>query len=285
MKPLFNLLIGLLFLLACVDSHAKPAPRPVNYIVLLDLSDRLLLPGQTANDHALIQTVFAQFKQTVFKKNLVINSHDKFRVVIAPQQGVAYDPADYMTQLFLDMELLQFGQKRTRMEAFERALPTMLQTLYKTASQNKSQARQFSGCDLWKYFNEQLATDVVENADNRLIVLTDGYLDFQHNPYVMQQKHRSTSTDFIKTLRQQEDWRAAMKLGNWGLLPIKASLPNLSVDIVEINPKSPHLAEADILQAVWQDWLTGMGVKKPTFILKSNLSKSQTLLQNDLALR
>ncbi|MCY7350487.1 MAG: hypothetical protein LH606_07445 [Cytophagaceae bacterium] len=281
-------LFSLLVLLICscgntAEQVVRPAKtRPVNYIVLLDLSDRLL-PSQAANDQALIKTVFTQFQKTVFGKGLIINSKDKFRVVIAPQHGVGYNPDNFMNILYLDLESLPLGEKSKQMVAFEKALPETLNSLYATATQRKSRPEHYPGCDLWKYFNDHLENSLVNEADNRLVILTDGYLDFQKTPFKITVKNRSTNTDFIWRFRGKANWEKTMRAGNWGLIPAQVNLPNVSVSVVEINSKFQNLNELSILKTVWSDWLRGMQAQRVTWIPKYSLSNSQRLLQASLS--
>lgn len=284
--PLILLLV-LIGLSSCGDTGTdtkRAAKRPVSYVLLLDLSDRLLLPNQATDDIALIQMVFEQFQQRVVKQNLVINSHDKFRVVIAPQKGIGYDPASYMTRLYIDMDKIPMAQKRLKLEAFANSLRATLLSLYGEARLGRDRTDAYAGCDLWRYFNEQLATDMASTADNKLIVLTDGYFDFEQNAYIKQQRNRSTSTSFIPKLRGQTDWQAAMKNEDWGLVPVQPKFSSLAVAVAEISPKSQHLDESAILKAVWVKWLTEMNVNQPTCIIRNNQSKSKALLQQFIQL-
>ena len=265
-----------------VEPAEEPKTRPVNYIVLLDLSDRLLLPGQATNDQALIATVFAQFRKTVFEKNLVIKSNDKFRVVIAPQAGVAYNPDSYMSKLYLDMASLSVGEKNKQATAFAKALPSTLSSLYVEATHGKTRTDHYAGCDLWKYFNEQLATALVPGADNRLVVLTDGYLDFEKNENGFTKGRRSTSTDFLAKLHGSPDWQSKMTREGWGLLRADVKLTDVRVSVVEINPKNGSLNEAPLLKTIWAKWLGEMHAARSVCIQKYSLSNSQAKLRESL---
>src|SRR5690349_20556066 len=58
-----------------------------NYIILLDLSDRLIVQeNQPERDKQIIQYLYTAFEEKV-KKDLYIKSRDEFKVVIAPQLG------------------------------------------------------------------------------------------------------------------------------------------------------------------------------------------------------
>src|SRR6187551_2685348 len=88
------LVIGLL-----VVSCSLPAPEKRtsqlrtkhNYIILLDLSDRLIVQNdQPARDKQIITEIYSQFEEKV-KKDLYIKSRDEIKVVIAPQSETGLD--------------------------------------------------------------------------------------------------------------------------------------------------------------------------------------------------
>ncbi len=254
----------------------KPAPQ--NYVVLLDLSDRLLAPGQPQRDQALILDVFARFERAV-RRNLIVNSRDGFRVVIAPQAGQAFDADALMGGLFLTMDG-PIATKRRRFDAFKAALPGRLRQLYQLSLRGKTRPADFRGCDLWQYFNEQLPGDLPPAAQNTLLILTDGYFDFENNTHRMQRDGRATdSQQLMARLRRDPQWRKTLQLPDVGLLPVSQKLAPLRVWVAEINPKVDHLEELAILKAVWQKWLTEMQAAAVTCVSRSPLPKVRQALQ------
>ena len=127
-----------------------------------------------------------------------------------------------------------------------------------------------------------MTKDIVAGADNRLVILTDSYLDFEDNPNVVTKKHRSTSTDFTRYLSRTSDWKTTMEQGDWGLLPANVKLSNVCVSVVETSPKSLDLDEAPILQEVWRKWLNEMQARQVIWIPKFSLENSKTQLQKFL---
>ncbi|GAB4017546.1 hypothetical protein GCM10028773_14320 [Spirosoma koreense] len=249
---------------------------------MLDLSDRLLIAGQPQRDMALIQTAFNQFEQRV-RQQLIINSADRFRVVIAPQRNVTYDAEEFMNGLYLDMSRLKLAEKRKQLDAIHKALPGQLTKLYAQATAGRSKTRDFAGCDLWQYANEQLPTDLDPAYDNCLLVLTDGYFDFEHNTHGLTQGNRATDARVLDRLRKDPTWRQTLTLPTEGLLPITKPLPNLSVCVAEIQPKYDRLEETELLVAVWQKWLQEMRVKRRQCQLRSSLPKSLASLTGFLS--
>lgn len=262
---------------------AEPV-RPVNYVVLLDLSDRLLAPDQAHRDAALVQAVFARFEQQV-RSQLIINSHDRFRVVIAPQRGISYRPDLYMDALYLDLGATPMAQKRQRLDGLKAALPQKLAQLYTVALAGKRQAREFAGCDLWQYANEQLPTDLDPGYDNVLVVITDGYFDFENNPRALRQGNRATDSRMLERLRRDPNWRATLDKPTEGLLPVTKPLPNLAVCVAELHPKFDNLKEVDLLTALWDKWLHELRVRKQAVQAQGSQAKSTAMLNKFLTTR
>jgi len=279
MTNFFRFLILFVLLSATVLANS---PRPVNYVVLLDLSDRLLAPDQARRDAALVQAVFADFDRRV-KKQLIINAKDRFRVVIAPQRGVGYQPDAYMESLYLDMSALTMNVKRQRLDALRTELPRQLTRLYAEAMAGKRQPRDFAGSDLWQYANEQLPTDLDPAYDNVLVVLTDGYFDFENNRNALKQGNRATDSRMLDRLRRDPNWPKTLDRPTEGLIPVQKPLPSLTVCVAEIRPKYPNLTEADLLTALWTKWLRESKVRRWVVQQQAGLSKSLTRLHEFLA--
>jgi len=257
-------------------SSQKPTPQ--NYVVLLDLSDRLLASGQAGRDQALIMDMFNRFEQDV-RRNMIINSRDCFRVVIAPQQGVSYDANLHMAKLFLTMDG-PLTTKRQRLDAFKVAFPTRLKELYRLAMVGKTKTTDYRGCDIWQYFNEQLPTDLLPAHLNTLLVLTDGYFDFEKNSHRKQQGNRySDSQQLMPRLRGQANWQDILKQPGFGLLPVPKQFPRMRVWVAEISPKVDHLDELDILKGIWQKWLGEMRIVSVHCLARAPLPKVQLALR------
>lgn len=254
-------IFSLLLIMSAFAPAQATKPIPRNYVVLLDLSDRLLAPNQAQRDQELILSVFTRFEQAV-RKNLIINSEDRFRVVIAPQGGTTYRPEEIMADLYLDMKG-DVAIKRKRLDAFRLALPARLQRLYQQATAGKSRTSDFRGCDIWQYFNEHLEADLSASHQNLLVVLTDGYFDFENNGHVLQRNGRYTDSHrLMNQLRQRSDWQKVLQQPQSGLLPVGKRFPPMLVWVAELRPKVDHLSELDLLKAVWTKWLNDMAVRQ-----------------------
>lgn len=214
-----------------------------NYIVLLDLSDRLIVQkDQPSRDKELIKHIYAQFGERV-KKKLYIRSRDEIKVVIAHQKGSGLYRAEFEDRLYVNMEnipaVLKNSKKNERRENFY----ANIDTLYQKAVFSKN-PQKYYGADIWKYFYEDLKTDYVKDTltKNFLFIVTDGY------PIV--------GKDLAK------------------LNPVNNSYPDLKIVLVEAAPRDKDM-EWDRIQELWQGWFDEMGIEDYEFIKRTALSKEK----------
>lgn len=212
-----------------------------NYIVLLDLSDRLIVQENQANrDKQLIKDLYSLFEENV-RNNLYIKSEDEIKVVMAPQRGAALRRDVFEDRLYVNMSNIKKVYRKTQEDERKQNFYANVDTLYQHAvfSQNRED---YNGADIWKYFYEDLATDYVydENAENYLFILTDGYPIVGHN----QNK----------------------------LLQVKNEFPDLHIVLLEASPRDKDM-EWDRVMGIWQDWFDDMGIKNYTLIKRGSITK------------
>jgi hypothetical protein len=224
-----------------------PAPQPKalsvkhNYIILLDLSDRLIVqPDQTSRDKDIIRSIFNLFEQKV-KKELYIKSRDEIKVVIAPQRGSGLRTDVYEEQLYVNMSRIKNYYRRQHEEARRDTFDNALDELYEKAVFSKVPT-DYYGADIWKYFYEDLQTDYSTDTltKNFLFILTDGY------PIV--------GKDVSK------------------LQPVKDSFKDLHIVLMEVAPRDKDL-EFDRIMEMWKEWFDSMEIKDYTFIKRKAITK------------
>jgi hypothetical protein len=117
---------------------------------------------------------------------------------------------------------------------------------------------------------------------NYLLVLTDGYLDFEDYRNRRQVGHRYASTQFVHTLAgKREQWEAVFKKQDYGILSLKdKNFCQLNVLILEVTPHADYHFE--ILEAVWRKWLNESHTKTVKLLLKGNLATSREYLSRFL---
>ncbi len=177
-KPLYSIafLICILFLMGCPpDSSQKIRKKFNNITVLLDLSDRILAPGQIDRDKVIINTVFKAFQSNI-KKNLYFGSQDKFQVRIARQEknpntlkmGLTLD------ELYFDMETVPVQNKKKIKEV---KITDYLDTLYDLAKYSEYYD-DYKGADIVGFLRDDILSTQKDTSDfvNTLIIISDGYL-------------------------------------------------------------------------------------------------------------
>ncbi len=267
-----------LFSVSCSKNNNSTAiQQPKNYVVLLDLSDRLLSPNQANQDIEVITTVFGKFQYNVLR-NLIVNSKDRFTIRIIHQQNSPLNVDSLNNILVLDMGSLHFSEKKKQLEQFEKRLKPTLKNLYKNAFQG-NRHDYYQGVDIWKYFNENLQYDLLSGYKNHLVILTDGYFDFEKYNHTKKIKNRYSSTIFFKYLNKK-NWKKYAETKNYGLIPIKKKFPKTTVTVVGINAKSQSLDETDKLTYFWKKWLKESGFDKCEIIKKNNAKVLKRILEN-----
>ena len=189
-------LAGMALFTACQQSNANTAlKKPIsrNYVALLDFEWPSIISRTVFKRHTGVGAVVWPLWKDV-RRNLVIKSRDKFRVRIIPQ-GSKLPAEQWENTLCLDMSVLDAGAKARALNTFKGQLHEHLQQLYAAANQGGRSADYF-GVDIWKYFNDQVTTDILPGYDNTMLVLTDGYFDFENEAHTMRKKNRFTSTRF-----------------------------------------------------------------------------------------
>ena len=138
-----------------------PPPPKDNYIVLLDLSDRILVNNQqqVAKDLTLIRNIYGFFKSNLNKKDpshLYYGLNDKLKILIAPQKTTPGKLYEESGLLRVDISAEQPEKKSKLVKESEKSFNNILPDVYRQALVSK-QTSAYVGADIWKYFNEDLA--------------------------------------------------------------------------------------------------------------------------------
>lgn len=223
------------------EKKSREAIAKHNYIILLDLSDRLIIQdNQPERDKEIIRTLYTMFEEKV-KKELYIKSRDEIKVVMAPQRGSGVKRDIFEDRLYVNMENVDNIYKRAKEEERKNNFYANLDTLYTKAVFSKS-SDDYYGADIWKYFYEDLKNDFVkdEHTENYLFILTDGY------PIVGQKSNK--------------------------LLEVKDEFPGLNIVLLEAAPRDQDM-EWDRIMAVWEQWFNKIGVENYTLIKRGSITK------------
>lgn len=280
------IIISALLLASITSCKNQPVPasndlsKPADYIVLLDLSDRILQSNQAERDIDLVLAVFSEFDSRV-RKNLVINSCDKFQIIIAPQKGVKYDAQGFENALYLDMSALNPGNKINALVNFGNDLKNKLNNLYSVAHVG-NKTSDYLGAAIWQFFNEQLEVIARDKYENHLIILTDGYFDLENYDHQLASGNRYPTTSFLSSVRGNITWKESLEKKDMGLLPVNKNFRSLQVTVAEIFPKYDFQYEADMLSYVWSKWCSEMSISDFEMIPHTSLPQSVSLLKEKI---
>ncbi len=169
----------MLLLVSCMPPpEEKEISTPVkhNYIILLDLSDRLIVQdNQPERDKELIRHLYTLFEERV-RKHLYLRSRDEIKVVIAHQRGAGLKSEIYEDSLYIDIENVPAVLRRKQEQERRSIFFDNLDRLYDQAVFSNN-PKDFYGADIWRYFYEDLKVDYVNDTltQNFLFLFTDGY--------------------------------------------------------------------------------------------------------------
>jgi hypothetical protein len=211
-----------------------------NFIVLLDLSDRLIVqPDQPSRDKQIIKSLYSLFEEKV-KKDLYIKSRDEIKVVIAPQVGSGMKRDVFEDRLYVNMQSLNNVVRKSQEEQRKENFFANLDTLYRRAVFSRKPT-DYNGADIWKYFHEDLKQDYSRDTltKNYLFILTDGYPIVGH---------------------QNKLWL------------VKNEFPNLEVVLLEAAPRELDL-EWDHIMSTWEEWFNTIGIKQYSFVKRGSITK------------
>ena len=256
---------------------AVPPPKD-NYIVLLDLSDRILRDNQQqiSKDLTVIKTIFETFKSNINSKDpmhLYFTVNDKMKVLVAPQISTPSRVYEMAGQLRVELAAEQPQEKAALVTESEKTFNTVLPELYKQAVLGKTSAA-YSGADIWKYFEEDLAGDLDNTATNTLFIITDGYMDFEKGIERPQQNNRFTSISLIiNQLKKDPEWNSKFDKEDFGIITLGKKFPNLRIVLLAIDPKQEWSGEYNLLTRIWGKWFSEMGVDTFSFVKNDNVNE------------
>ena len=243
----------MLLLVSCMPPpEEKEISTPVkhNYIILLDLSDRLIVQdNQPERDKELIRHLYTLFEERV-RKHLYLRSRDEIKVVIAHQRGADLKSEIYEDSLYIDIENVPAVLRRKQEKERRSIFFDNLDKLYDQAVFSNN-PKDFYGADIWRYFYEDLKVDYVSDTltQNYLFLFTDGY------PIV--------GKDLTKLQTVKEDY------------------PDLKIILIEAAPRDKDM-EWDRVVDLWEEWFDSMKIDDFEFVKRMALSKEKDMLREIL---
>lgn len=252
---------------SCIKEEKKIVQKSINYTVVLDLSDRILLPEQLDKDFYLIEKYFKAFEENS-RRNLVLTSKNRFSVKIIPQKNSPLNVDHYEDLLQIYLDETNVKDKDKSLLALSQSLPKVLKTLKKEALFGKVSNAYF-GVDIWAYLHDSGMGLSKPGYSNTVLVLTDGYFDFESQTHVIRDKNQYTSTRFLNELTST-DWKQISETKKYGLLPIQLEKNTKWIVAGLSGKKANDIFQTEKITYFWKKWLTQSGVSATQFILNSS---------------
>ena len=286
MKYLLFLIAIAITITSCNNSNANEIstiPPNNNYVVVLDLSDRIIQRlDQTEIDTTAIRAVFEKFVFSVQSK-LTVKSYDKFSVRIIPQNTSSLPVSAFENSLSIDMGKFSVADKVKKLDEFKANFPNQLKSLYQQAFLGNKNS-DFAGVDIWQYFNEQINSDLDAGFKNQVVILTDGYFDFEDKRHGFKDKQHSTTTSPLLSKMTGNRWKRNADSLDLGFVPVQLKVPaTWLVCGIQQKAGSQDLLECEKLSYLWKKWLNASGatnVKEP--IMNSSSKKVQGLIAKSI---
>lgn len=252
-----------------------PAKTSINVIVIPDLSRRIIdtinNPNQISNDIFVLKTIWQSF---VNYSKLKQDTKDKLMIDVTDIDQAKGQFGEVANQLQFDLS--EHKGKSNRLyftrdkdDQFEKAIYAM----YQSAKEKPL------GADYHFYFRRYLMNHIkkptlYDNYINKVIIITDGYLEAENRPAdtkLTSQLYKSVNIGNIKET-----------ITTLGLNIPKIQgldLSNTDVLVCEVNERRiGKTRDFEILKVYWEDWFERMNVHKVSFIQReqaNNLTKKR----------
>jgi len=260
---------------SCGKEETKIEKKPSNYTVVLDLSDRILLPEQMDKDFYLVEKYFKAFEENS-RRNLVLTSKNRFSVKIIPQKNSPLNVDHYEDLLQLYLDETDVKDKNKSLSALSQSLPKVLHALKKEALFGRI-SKDYFGVDIWAFLHDNGMGLSKSGYDNTVLVLTDGYFDFESQIHVIHNKNQYTSTQFLTGLTSI-DWEKEAESKQIGLLPIKLNKDTNWIVAGISGKKASDILQTEKITYFWKKWLKQSGVISSKFILDGSKSEMNSQL-------
>ena len=242
-----------------------------NYTIVLDLSDRLLETGQAEKDIAIIEEAFKKF-ESVAKKNLILSSKDRFTIKLIPQRGSKLNWNLYENKLQLSLDKIEAKDKNKQLVGLKDSIHQILQNLYKEAYHGPKSSDYF-GVDIWEYLHNNSSSLSPNNYNNTVVIITDGYFDFENNHHVLREGNKYTNTNFLNKLNNV-NWKEESEKNQIGLIPIKLESKTKFIIAGVYSKNNSDVLQIEKLEYFWLKWLNESGIKsKEKIVFISNSSE------------
>jgi hypothetical protein len=244
--------------------------------VLLDLSDRIMDARQQQRDKDLLAAVFTRF-EAMARERQYIYCQNRLQVLALPQKNNPPQLEALEQRLRLDFSKIHIKDRSNYLKKNGAVYTTAVDSMYALAGLGR-RSSDYAGSDTWQFFRQYLphylSTDTL--VQNRVIVITDGYLDFENLEHKKQEGCRySFSSALMQDARSRGDrWRTVFDNG-CGLLPVIFNQPNTQIMLLEMQPRNSFMYEKELLNYMWTGWTRQMNIGAVQFIQQPALEDGE----------
>jgi len=239
-----------------------PSKVNLNVIVVPDLSRRITdsinNPEQVSSDLFILHTIWSSFINFTKRKS---DTKDRLMIDVTDIDQAKGEFSKIANQLQFDLSAHVGKSNRLYFdERKEKQFNQAVKTLYQVAVEKPL------GADYLFYFRRYLVNHIkkptlFENYINKIIIITDGYLEAEDRPAdtkLSPQLYKAVSTGNIKET----------------ITSLGLNIPRVGIDlsysdilVCEINERrTGKTKDFEILKAYWEDWLTRMNAHKISFV-------------------
>lgn len=234
--------------------------KPLNIVVLLDLSDRLLNDNQISRDVEVVKMIWNYFNR-IIELRMYLFSEDRFSIVSAPQSK------PFTTkELNVFMDIIPSEKKSDTLSHLNEVVENFLLDVYKKDNFPLNKI-EFVGADIWSFMNNSYKDYYSDNYINYIFVITDGYLDFEPSyPRPENKSHQYFSMQFLNKLRV-DNFKEKIKSLGYGIMSTNSKYNDVRVMMLEVKPKNnpTFLNEEELIMTIWKNWFSDMGCSRFEF--------------------
>ncbi len=258
----------ILFLIFFTASHSdsRVSDAPVNIIVIIDTSDRVSEekhPNQRERDIDILKEIVDQFYKLVeptIRKGGTIKTPHELTFVVPEQPRVPDLPSEIVNKL-----TIMAPKKRSENPEFQKKRKELTDAISELYGHVQQQSQ--TGSDIWNWFRSQAKSPLSKDYQNRIICLSDGYLNFD-----IDIESRRPQGTYMKVGALRNDPGAVKKIenGTEGLRPVRDfSDYNIKFLMLEIRLREeggvPYFQDFDLIKVYWETWLNTMGIEDTEF--------------------
>ncbi len=178
------------------------------------------------------------------------------------------------------MDEINVKDKHSKLQLLSNSLPNELRKLKREALYSQK-SNDYFGVDIWAYLHDYGAKLSKPAYQNTILMLTDGYFDFETESHVIKENNQCTSTNFLKELKGA-NWEKIAKSKQYGLLPIQLD-PKTHWIVAGFSSKNGNdILQIEKINYFWKKWLVNSGVKNPSFVLNSSMTEMKSKLQSEI---